>query len=100
MIEILGYVGLALIPAFILLDAFRGHRKYTEQRWWRLRGAAEDRSQKALQRQIVRQCRLIERRLLLLCWGLFFHICTLAWRAAGEQPACTARPADLGHRNG
>jgi len=38
MIEILGYAGLALIPAFILLDAFRGQRKYPQQRWWRLRG--------------------------------------------------------------
>jgi len=38
MIDILGYLGLALIPAFILLDAFRGHRKYASQCWWRLRG--------------------------------------------------------------
>ena len=38
MIEVLGYVGLAFIPAFILLDAFRGHRKYARQRGWRLRG--------------------------------------------------------------
>ena len=40
MSEILGYVGLALIPTFILLDAFRGQRKYAKQRWWRLRGVA------------------------------------------------------------
>ncbi|MEL7185978.1 MAG: sterol desaturase family protein [Pseudomonadota bacterium] len=38
MIEILGYAGLALIPAFILLDAFRGSRSYKRQRAWRLRG--------------------------------------------------------------
>ena len=38
MIEILGYVGLAFIPAFILFDTFRGHRHYAKQRAWRLRG--------------------------------------------------------------
>ncbi len=38
MVEILGYVALALIPAFILLDAFRGHRQYRRQRAWRIRG--------------------------------------------------------------
>lgn len=38
MVEILGYVGLALIPAFIVLDAFRGHRRYKRQRAWRFRG--------------------------------------------------------------
>lgn len=38
MVEILGYLGLALIPAFILLDAFRGARSYTKQRGWRIRG--------------------------------------------------------------
>ena len=37
MLEILGLATLAMIPAFILLDAFRGHRKYTPQKWWRLR---------------------------------------------------------------
>ena len=37
MIEILGYVGLAFIPAFILLDAFRGSRSYIAPRWWRVR---------------------------------------------------------------
>ena len=39
MVEILGYVGLALIPAFILLDTFRGARTYKRQRAWRIRGA-------------------------------------------------------------
>ena len=38
MVEILGYAGLALIPAFMLLDAFRGHRRYRSQRGWRARG--------------------------------------------------------------
>ena len=38
MVEVLGYVGLALIPAFILLDAFRGQRQYARQRAWRIRG--------------------------------------------------------------
>ena len=38
MVEILAYVGLALIPAFILLDAFRGNRPYARQRAWRMRG--------------------------------------------------------------
>ena len=38
MVEFLGYVGLALIPGFILLDAFRGQRTYAPQRAWRIRG--------------------------------------------------------------
>lgn len=38
MIEILGNLGLALIPAFILLDAFRGSRRYKKARGWRVRG--------------------------------------------------------------
>ena len=38
MTDILGYAGLALIPAFILLDAFRGYRRYKPQRAWRMRG--------------------------------------------------------------
>ena len=38
MVEFLGYLGLALIPGFILLDAFRGSREYKPQRWWRVRG--------------------------------------------------------------
>lgn len=38
MIEILGNLGLALIPAFILLDAFRGSRRYSKPRGWRVRG--------------------------------------------------------------
>ncbi|MEM8814261.1 MAG: sterol desaturase family protein [Pseudomonadota bacterium] len=38
MVDILSYAGLALIPAFILLDAFRGHRQYKRQRTWRVRG--------------------------------------------------------------
>ena len=38
MIEILGYLGLAFIPAFILLDAFRGARQNMTPRWWRVRG--------------------------------------------------------------
>ena len=38
MVEILGYVGLGLIPAFILQDAFRGRRQYSRQRGWRIRG--------------------------------------------------------------
>ena len=38
MIEFFSYLGLALIPAFILLDAFRGHRRYERQQLWRLRG--------------------------------------------------------------
>ncbi|MDX1518291.1 MAG: sterol desaturase family protein [Woeseiaceae bacterium] len=37
MIEVLGYIGLGLIPAFILLDAFRGSRRYAKQRFWRTR---------------------------------------------------------------
>ena len=40
MVEFLGYLGLALIPAFILLDAFRGRRSYSAQRAWRTRGVA------------------------------------------------------------
>ena len=38
MVEFLGYLGLAFIPAFILLDAFRGDREYRSPRWWRVRG--------------------------------------------------------------
>lgn len=38
MVEFLGYLGLAFIPAFILLDAFRGSREYSTPRWWRVRG--------------------------------------------------------------
>ena len=38
MVELLGYLGLALIPGFILLDAFRGSRRYSKQRAWRTRG--------------------------------------------------------------
>lgn len=38
MIEFLSYLGLALIPAFIILDAFRGSRQYKTPRWWRVRG--------------------------------------------------------------
>ena len=38
MIEFISYLGLALIPAFILLDAFRGNRRYERQAYWRLRG--------------------------------------------------------------
>ena len=39
MIEVLGYVGLAFIPGFILVDAFRGSRHYHTPRWWRIRSA-------------------------------------------------------------
>lgn len=38
MIEFLGYLGLAFIPGFMLLDAFRGSRDYKAPRWWRVRG--------------------------------------------------------------
>lgn len=37
MIEILGILGLAFIPAFILLDAFRGSRRYESLPGWRTR---------------------------------------------------------------
>lgn len=40
MVELLGYLGLGMIPAFLLIDAFRGSRRYAPQRGWRLRGTA------------------------------------------------------------
>lgn len=38
MYEFLGYLTLDFKPGFILLDAFRGSRKYKAPRWWRVRG--------------------------------------------------------------
>ncbi|MCP5368292.1 MAG: sterol desaturase family protein [Hyphomicrobiales bacterium] len=38
MFEYLEYFGLAIIPPFLLWDAFRGARSYRRPRFWRLRG--------------------------------------------------------------
>lgn len=38
MTETLEILTLALVPGFLLLDAFRGARTYRTPRWWRLRG--------------------------------------------------------------
>ena len=37
MYDLLGYITLAFIPGFIMLDAFRGSRSYKSPRWWRVR---------------------------------------------------------------
>ena len=40
MYDVLGYLTLALIPAFILLDLVHRHRRYETPRFWRLRALA------------------------------------------------------------
>lgn len=54
-----------LVDLKILHNLYRARSKrlFSSDTWWRLRGQASDRSQKAVDRQILRQLRLIERRL-------------------------------------